>query len=359
MRSLALNELEFSYIDASAAEATAVDAWVRSHPVASAYQLSAWCRAVGEAYAYRSQFLVARRGGRLAGVLPLCTIARPFGKPRWVSQPFCDLGGPLGEDAQVTAALAAHARRELGVRQLGSLELRCSAGPADGGSNLEGRKVRMVLQLPDSAEALMKSYPPKLRSQIRKAEKNGLGAELSTAAAAVQDFYDVHAQNMRRLGSPAHSLDWFKAIHRHYGADGMFIMLVRHEGKVIGAGWVLLCAGKAVIPWASTLADYNRLAPNMLLYWAIQSRLCALGVREFDFGRSTFGEGTYKFKEQWGALPHPLAWQEWKAGAELPVAESGAARAGSLRPLVEKAWSKLPLSVANQLGPRLRRYITL
>jgi hypothetical protein len=139
----------------------------------------------------------------------------------------------------------------------------------------------------------------------------------------------------------------------------MFVMLVRHEGKVVGAGWVLLCAGKAVIPWASSLADYNRLAPFMLLYCAIQSHLCALGIREFDFGRSTFGEGTYKFKEQWGALPHALAWQEWKAGAELPVAESGASRAGSLRPLIEKAWSKLPLSVANQLGPRLRRYITL
>jgi FemAB-related protein (PEP-CTERM system-associated) len=353
-----LNDLEFSYLDADTDAAAALDAFVRSHPAASAYQLSAWCRAVADAYGYRSQILVARRDGRPVGMLPLCAVARPFGKPRWVSLPFCDLGGPLGEDAQVTAALAAQARRALGARKLASLELRCSAGPADDGG-LEGRKVRMVLTLPDGAEALMTSYPPKLRSQIRKAEKNGLSAELSTAAEAVEAFYDVYAQNMRRLGSPAHSLDWFRAIHRHYGAAGMFVMLVRCEGKVVGAGWVLLCGAKAVIPWASTLAEYNRLAPNMLLYWAIQSRLCELGIREFDFGRSTFGEGTYKFKAQWGARPHPLAWQAWKAGAELPLAEAAAAPAGSLRPLIEKAWSKLPLRVANQLGPRLRRYITL
>jgi hypothetical protein len=43
----------------------------------------------------------------------------------------------------------------------------------------------------------------------------------------------------------------------------------------------------------------------------------------------------------------------------VPDAGAGAAHAGSLRPLIEKAWSRLPLSVTNQLGPRLRRYITL
>jgi FemAB-related protein (PEP-CTERM system-associated) len=350
--------MEFSYLDLADGGSAELDAFVRSHPAASAYHLGAWCRAVTQAYGYRSQILTASRDGKLAGVLPLCTIVRPFGKPRWVSLPFCDFGGPLGDDNQVSEALAAYARRDLGARRLNALELRCSAGPSDG-AGMEGRKVRMVLQLPESAEVLMKSYPPKLRSQIRKAEKNGLEAELSSAPMAVDAFYEVYAQNMRRLGSPAHSLAWFRAIRDHYGADGMFVMLVRFEDKVVGAGWVLLCGDKAVIPWASTLAEYNRLAPNMLLYWSIQAALCERGIRQFDFGRSTFGEGTYKFKEQWGAVPYPLTWREWKAGAELPVPEAGAVPVGKLRPLIEKTWSRLPLIVTNQLGPRLRRYITL
>ncbi|HAV35350.1 MAG TPA: hypothetical protein DCX52_03155, partial [Massilia sp.] len=141
----------------------------------------------------------------------------------------------------------------------------------------------------------------------------------------------------------------------------MFIVIVRHEGKAVGAGWVLLCGDKAVIPWASTLADYNPLAPNMLLYWAIQSHLCETGVRQFDFGRSTYGEGTYKFKKQWGAVPVALDWKEWDAQGVAPIvapATSGGAKS-SLRPLVESAWQKLPLAVTNSLGPRLRRYITL
>ena len=30
----------------------------------------------------------------------------------------------------------------------------------------------------------------------------------------------------------------------------------------------------------------------------------------FDFGRSSEGEGTYKFKKQWGAKPTPLVWYD-------------------------------------------------
>ena len=115
-----------------------------------------------------------------------------------------------------------------------------------------------------------------------------------------------------------------------------------------------------MIPWASTLAEYNALAPNMLLYWTIQSQLCERGVRQFDFGRSTFGEGTYKFKKQWGALPVALDWREWDAQGVAPVAAPATAGASSsLRPLIESAWQRLPLAVTNSLGPRLRRYITL
>jgi FemAB-related protein (PEP-CTERM system-associated) len=357
-----LNDLTFSYLDNHAAGNDALDAFVRAHPDGNAYQLAAWRRAVADAYGYPGQVLVAQRGSALAGILPLCQVARPLGRPRWISLPFCDLGGALAVSSEVGEALAEQARRDLGPARATGLELRCSAPGGEDEAALEGRKVRMVLNLPESAAALMQSYPPKLRSQVRKAEKNGLLSETGSGLEAVDAFYAVYSRNMRRLGSPPHSRAWFEAIERHYRAAGdMFIVLVRHEDKVIGAGWVLLCGNKAVIPWASTLADYNALAPNMLLYWTIQSQLCERGVRQFDFGRSTFGEGTYKFKKQWGALPVALDWREWDAQgvapALAPVGTGGAA--SSLRPLIESAWQRLPLAVTNSLGPRLRRYITL
>jgi FemAB-related protein (PEP-CTERM system-associated) len=357
-----LNDLTFSYLDNGASGNDALDAFVRSHPQGNAYQLSSWRRAVADAYGYPGKVLVAKQETELAGMLPLCEVARPLSRPRWISLPFCDLGGPLAGVGEVNEALMARARRDLGAAGAAGLELRCSAPDTEEDNALEGRKVRMLLGLPDSAAALMQSYPPKLRSQVRKAEKNGLTSEVLTSPAAVGEFYDVYSRNMRRLGSPPHSRAWFDAVHRHYSAAGdMFMVIVRHEGKAVGAGWVLLCGQNAVIPWASTLAEYNSLAPNMLLYWTIQSHLCESGVRVFDFGRSTFGEGTYKFKKQWGALPVALDWREWDAqGVAAIAAPAAASGAGSsLRPLIESAWQRLPLRVANSLGGRLRRYITL
>ncbi|WP_313174184.1 GNAT family N-acetyltransferase [Massilia sp.] len=360
-----MNDLEFSYLDSAAPGNDELDAFARARPDGSAYHLAAWRRAVAGAYGYAGQALVARRNGKLAGMLPLSAVSRPLGKPRWISLPFCDLGGPLADSPDVADALAARARADVGGAGAAGLALRCSHEGALDEAALEGRKVRMLLGLPDSAAALMQSYPPKLRSQVRKAEKNGLTSEVASGSEAVAAFYDVYSRNMRRLGSPPHSRAWFDAIYRHYSAAGdMFIVLVRHEGKAVGAGWVLLCGDKAVIPWASTLADYNPLAPNMLLYWTIQSQLCERGVRQFDFGRSTYGEGTYKFKKQWGAVPVALDWREWDAqGVALNAAPVAAAANGgmkaNLRPMIESAWQKLPLAVTNRLGPRLRRYITL
>lgn len=361
-----MNDLEFSYLSLDAPGNDELDAFARACPDGSAYHLAAWRRAVADAYGYPGQALVARRAGKLLGFLPLSAVNRPLGRPRWISLPFCDLGGPLAALPQVSEALAARARMDVGGARANGLELRCSHEDALDEAALAGRKVRMLLGLPESAAALMQSYPPKLRSQVRKAEKNGLTSEVAEGASAVAAFYDVYSRNMRRLGSPPHSRAWFDAIHRHYSAAGdMLIVIVRHEGMAVGAGWVLLCGDKAVIPWASTLADYNPLAPNMLLYWTIQSQLCERGVRQFDFGRSTYGEGTYKFKKQWGALPVALDWREWDGqgvalqAAPIAVPGAGGGIKSNLRPMIESAWQKLPLAVTNSLGPRLRRYITL
>ncbi|MEZ5583585.1 MAG: GNAT family N-acetyltransferase [Candidatus Competibacteraceae bacterium] len=73
------------------------------------------------------------------------------------------------------------------------------------------------------------------------------------------------------------------------------------------------------IPWASSLRKYNSLSPNMLLYWSVLEFACKKGYRIFDFGRSTPGEGTYRFKEQWGAKPVQLYWHYWlRGGRPLP-----------------------------------------
>jgi hypothetical protein len=86
----------------------------------------------------------------------------------------------------------------------------------------------------------------------------------------------------------------------------------------------------------------------MLLYRTILDWCIEHNVTEFDFGRSTVGSGTYRFKQQWGAKPIPFYWHYWLApGREQP----------RLRPdnpryrLLIALWRRQPVWLANRIGP--------
>jgi CelD/BcsL family acetyltransferase involved in cellulose biosynthesis len=109
-------------------------------------------------------------------------------------------------------------------------------------------------------------------------------------------------------------------------------------------------------PWASSDHKYASLGPNMLLYLRMLEYGCDNGYQVFDFGRSTIGEGTYRFKEQWGAAPAPLHWYLISLnGKSLDPEQSATER-------FERAahyWRKLPLLVTKIIGPRIRKHISL
>lgn len=340
------------------------DAYVASHPLATPYHYSCWLKAVERAYRHTGWLVTVHRGSTLCGVLPLVEIKTPVGRSNLISLPFCDLAGVLADDCDVRHLLLAEAQSLADTNRAGGLEIR------QGGAALEeldlksvsgSPKVRMLSSLPGDANALFQSFKPKLRSQIRKAEKNGLTSEVRKDLDAVEQFYNVFAWNMRRLGSPVHSRAWFRELKQAYG-DQMLVGLVFLDDQPVGAGILLMAGSKACIPWASTLEKYNRLAPNMLLYWALLSHVCERGCTSFDYGRSTLGEGTYRFKKQWGAKPYELVWSKWQveerveSEPERSGHQSGVSR---LRPIAEEIWRRLPLAVANWIGPKLRRYITL
>ncbi len=335
------------------------DAFVVGHPEASPYQRSAWLVAVEAAYGHRGLPLLAERDGALVGVLPLVRLGMPLMGAHLVSLPFCDLGDALTDSPEVARALEDEARRLAAREGVAPVELRgvgsSEATGSDGGSGEgEPRKVRMLLDLPGSASALWDSFKSKLRSQVRKAEKNGLAFEWGGGDAA-DEFYAVFCRTMRDLGSPVHSRRWIAEVLGAYGEDAR-VGLVRHEGQTVGAGLILAAGRTVAIPWASTLREANSLGPNMLLYWKLLEFAADSGFGRFDFGRSTPGEGTYRFKEQWGAVPQPLRWRVLTAGGERPAKGGPPSR---LRERVAAAWSCLPLPVANWLGPRVRRYISL
>jgi FemAB-related protein (PEP-CTERM system-associated) len=281
--------------------------------------------------------------------------------------PFFDMGGVLADTSAAEKHLLDHAlslAQDLGAR---SLELRhtvelASLSGQDGfqtgfnGKPVQCRKrshkVRMLLDLPGSSDALMKSFKSKLRSQINRPIKDGLKVK-SGGAELVNEFYEVFLENMRDLGSPVHSKIMIQNVLAEF-PDQSRIFVVHKDRMPLAAALTIGFKGVVENPWASALRRYGNLSPNMLLYWGMLEHAVQNGFTLFDFGRSTPGEGTFKFKEQWGANPEPLHWHYLNAenfnGGDIDVGRLSVAAA---------VWKRLPVRVTKVFGPPIRKYISL
>jgi len=212
----------------------------------------------------------------------------------------------------------------------------------------------MLLELPASSDDLFKSYNSKLRSQIRRPQKEGMDSIIG-GIELLDNFYNVFAINMRDLGSPVHSKNLFREILNHFDQN-VKIGIVNYKGQPVAAGVIICFRDIIEIPWASSLRKFNQFSPNMLLYWSFIEYACKNGYKYFDFGRSTPGEGTHKFKGQWGAKPFPMYWHNIVFnGRPAGNDESEKSRYG----MAIRYWMRLPLPISNALGPLFRKHINL
>jgi len=347
------------------------DAYVRAHADASLFQLYGWRDVIRESYGHATHYLmvVARSAAapvaeRVAGVLPLVHLKHPVFGNALVSLPFVDGGGPLADDREAEERLLAEAIR-LGKRAgARSIELRREAPMLcadDAGVEAlrvplaaRSHKVRMLLDLPESSEALMQSFRSKLRSQINRALKEDFVTRIG-GEEMLADFYRVFAINMRDLGSPVHSPKLMQRCLAAFPQQSRLVVIYRASEPVAAA---LVVGSGSVLrnPWASSLRRYAALSPNMLLYLRLLQYACDHGYRVFDFGRCAPGEGTYRFKEQWGAAPAPLHWYYVSLEGSRPVEPS---MDSSIFELAARCWRKLPVALTRVVGPRIRKHISL
>ncbi len=324
------------------------DAFVEGHPGASVYHLAGFRSFVEAATGHRTHYLEARRAGDLVGVLPLVELRSLVFGHYFVGLPYFNHCGVLAADDGARRALADAAAAR--VREVGAthLELR-HLGPTSGVTwPAKTAKDEMFLDLPASADALMAGFRSKLRSQIKRPQKDGVTARVGRGE-LLDAFYHVFSRNMRDLGTPVYGREFFAALFARF-ADRLWITVCEFEGQPVAAGVLVGFRDTMEIPWASSLREHNRLSPNMLLYWTSLAHAIERGYRRFDFGRSTPGEGTWKFKEQWGAKPVPLHWYYYlRDGGALPELNPDNPRYR----LAIQVWQKLPLAVTNLVGPHL------
>jgi hypothetical protein len=229
-----------------------------------------WARLLAESYGYHPAYFTLSEQGAFRGCLPIMEVKSALTGRRGVCLSFSDCCGAVVEGAAEFRLLFDS------VLELGRLsgwryvEFR---GEPFLGQELPAKAYAHHSIALSGDEHLMHSRLRKgTASSIKKAEKEGVSAEISSSLEAVRDFYRLHCLTRRRHGLPPQPGSFFDKLHEHVISQGLgFVALARH-GK------------------------------DTVLLWETIKTCANQGMRSMSLGRTDLGnEGLLTFKNGWGA----------------------------------------------------------
>ena len=335
---------------AVATDAAAWDAYVQAAPGATFFHRYGWRRVIETALKQPCHFLLAEREGRIEGVLPLGEVRSPLFGHTLVSMPFCVYGGIVAANDEARQALdrAALALAEaLGVGHLEYRDRDAPAHPDWPGTNLYATFRRA---LDPEVEQNLLAIPRKQRAMVRKGIKVGLRSEIDHD---LRRFYPAYCESWHRLGTPVLPRRYFQLLLEEFGAD-VDIVSVTQQDEVVCCVMNFYFRDEVWPYYAGVTAAARLLAGSAFMYWEVMRLAVERGYRLFDFGRSKVGTGAYDFKHNWGFEPQALhyGYHLVRAGA---VPENNPNNPKYR--LFIKAWQRMPLALANFIGPHIIRQL--
>jgi FemAB-related protein (PEP-CTERM system-associated) len=333
-----------------AGEEDECDRFVMSSPSGTIFHLSQWKSVVEEVLGHQCFWFVGRSENGICGVFPVAQVRNKLFGDCLVSLPLAVYGGICAEDADVYFSLlkaGSELAHRLNVKYL-ELRNRTEQFP----TSLAGRNlyVTFTQDLAPGPEKLFQGLPRDTRYMVRKSQKAGLEW---TEDLTLDEFYEIYARSVHRLGTPVFSKALFARLlndfRKHCRLFG-----VRKNKKAI-AGVLCLYFRDQVMPYyGGALAEHNKESPNNFMYWNLISQSCREGYRYFDFGRSKRGTGSFDFKSSWSmeVTELPYRYQLVRA-SEVP----------QLSPIDQKfrlpvsLWKRMPFACTKILGPRVVRWI--
>jgi FemAB-related protein (PEP-CTERM system-associated) len=329
-------------------QAQAWDDFVLACPQATFFHRAGWQRIMRNEFRHDTYFLYAHEAGRITGVLPLAHVKSMLFGSSLTSLPFAVYGGVAATDEASACALEAEAERlavQLGVPHL---ELRHMVRRhADWPE--QDLYVTFRKEILADEEANMLAIPRKQRAMVRKGIKNNLKADIDTG---VDRFFALYADNVLRHGTPALSKRYFESLAREFGPDCQVLTVSSDQGKPLSTVLSFYFRDEVLPYYAGDDLAARDLAANDFKYWELMRRACAQGLKTFDYGRSKLGTGPYAFKKNWGFEPTPLHY-EFKLYKRDSLPQNNPANAKYK--LMIETWRRLPIGVANWLGPKVVR----
>jgi FemAB-related protein (PEP-CTERM system-associated) len=332
------------------ASEVAWDRFVEAMPGGTFFHRAGWAKVIETAFGHATHFSFTERDGAITGVLPLGRVKTTLFGDTLISSPFCVYGGPLAADAESEAALVAHAESLLVRTGACALEFRDLEPRTEAENWIERPDLYVTFRKPIEAdhERNMKAIPRKQRAMVRKAIQNGL---TSVANRDSDGLHAVYAESVRNLGTPVFSPRYFRTLMQVFWQDADVVTIRDRETPI--ASVMNFYFRDQVLPYYGGGTSLARArAGNDFLYWETMRRAADRGCRMFDFGRSKIGTGSFSFKHNWGFEPAGLHYRfRLKPGETIP----------DHNPLNPKyrmfiaAWKRLPLPVANAVGPFIVR----
>ena len=331
-----------------AAAAQRWDAFVMGCPTATFFHRSGWQAIMNGVFRHDTYFLYAETDGCIEGVLPLAHVKSMLFGNSLVSLPFAVYGGLAAANAEAASALEAEAQiiaQRLGVDHL---ELRHVDARHDDWPRQDLYVTFRKAILPEE-EANMLAIPRKQRAMVRKGIKNGLRSEIDPC---VERFFALYADNVHRHGTPALPKRYFEALQTQFGDDCEVLIVSAPDGRAL-SGVLSFYFRDEVLPYYAGDDESARdLAANDFKYWELMRLSCSRGLKVFDYGRSKQGTGSFAFKKNWGFEPTPLRY-EYCLYKRDAVPQNNPANA-KFRLMIE-AWRRMPIGMANWLGPYVVR----
>jgi len=326
------------------------DRFVTTSPAGTMFHLAGWQTLVERVLGHRSFRLVARRGNQITGIFPISWIrSRLFGNCL-VSSPLAVYGGICAADSDSYFSLlraGSDLAKKLGVNYL---EMRNRTEPY--ATALPGRDlyVTFTQDLTPGPEKLLQGLPRDTRYAIRKSLKAGLEW---TEDLTLEEFYELYAQSVHRLGTPVFSKDLFAKLRAIFPRQSRLFGV--RKGKQAIAGVLCLYFQDQVLPYyAGALPEFYKESPNNFMYWSLIAQSCGEGLRYFDFGRSKKGTGSYSFKSAWSMqvseLPYRYHLVRAKEVPHMSPVDGKFQKAVAL-------WKRMPYACTKIIGPRLIRCI--
>ena len=324
------------------------DDYVFAHPDATFFHRAGWEEVIRDALGHRTHFLYAEdEYGALAGVLPLAEVRTLLFGRALVSLPCCVYGGLLADNAEARRALDEAAQSlaaRLGVDHL-EYRHRQPVHPEWHGKDLY---YAFRKGIEPEVEANLQAIPRKQRRMVRQGAKAGLVAEED---AGIERFFPIYAANVHRLGTPVFSRKYFERLRAVFGEECR-VLTVSRGGEAVASVMTFYFRDEILPYYGGGAPAARRMAAYDFMYWELMRRGCEAGYRVFDFGRSKHGTGSFSFKKNWGFEPRRLYYEfQLHRGRAVPDHNP-------LNPRYQRLirmWRRLPLPVANWLGPKIVR----